>query len=1037
MKLKTFIERPVLSGVISILICLLGVMGLLSLPIEKYPDIAPPTIQVEATYYGANAETIQKSVIVPLETAINGVDGMMYISSQASNAGTASISVVFKQGTDPDMAAVNVQNRISMANGELPSEVLSAGVKVSKRQNSMLQIININSPTDKFDEEFLGNYASINIKPKVLRISGVGQFMMLGSDYSMRIWLKPDVMSQYSITPADVSRALAEQNIEAATGVIGENSTETYQYTMKFRGRLKTAEEFGDIIVRATQEGEVLRLREIADVQLGIETYSYKGAQDGHPGVLCLVYQTADSNATEVNKQIDQLLDEVRKTSPDGVEITQMMSTNVFLFASMHEVIKTLIEAIILVIIVVFVFLQDFRSTIIPFVGIAVSLIGTFAFMSVVGFSLNLITLFALVLVIGTVVDDAIVVVEAVHAKFDQGYKSAMDASVDAMSEISMAVVTSSLVFMAVFIPVSFMKGTSGVFFQQFGLTMAVAVGISAINALTLSPALCALLLKPKDLSGNSFRVRFAQAFDRSFNNLSLKYKKYISFFASHKLIVWTFIVGCLVVFFILIRSTKTSLVPEEDQGMLIVEAITPPGTSLGATSEVLEKAYELASQIEGIEHISSCAGYGFASGASASAGCLIIKLKPFEEREDEATSVAGIAMQLDMAFSQIQSATFIIGAMPMIPGYGNSNAIEVYLQDNSDGDMAEFAAARDKYVAALSQRPEIQYAFSSFSLDFPQWEVCVDVAKCKRAGLLQTDVLSALSSFYGGQYVSNINLFSHTYKVMLQAAPRYRMNEESLNTKFITLPNGSMAPLTQFVTLKKSYGPEVVSRFNLLQGININVQPNPGYSTGDAIRAIKETVKAELPEQYTTDLAGMAREESEQGSIVVIFAICILMIYLILSALYESFLLPFAILLSIPAALFGAFAVTIALGMENNIYLQTGIIMLIGLISKTGILITEFAVQKRKEGMSIVDAAIAAAGVRLRPIMMTVLTMVFGLLPLLVATGVGANGNRSLGTGTVAGLVIGTLGLMIIVPVLFIVFETLQEKLQHKEEKQ
>lgn len=681
-----------------------------------------------------------------------------------------------------------------------------------------------------------------------------------------------------------------------------------------------------------------------------------------------------------------------------------------------------------------FVFLQDFKSTLIPFVGIAVSLIGTFAFMSMAGFSINLITLFALVLVIGTVVDDAIVVVEAVHAKFDQGYKSAMDAAVDAMSEISTAVITSSLVFMAVFIPVSFMKGTSGVFFQEFGLTMAVAVGISAINALTLSPALCALLLKPKDLTGNSFRVRFANAFDRSFNRLSLKYKKYISFFAAHRLIVWLFIVGCLAVFFVLIRSTKTSLVPEEDQGLLIIEVVTPPGTSLSATSEVMTQAYEYASKVEGIEHISQCAGYGFASGSSSSAGCFIVKLKPFEQRQDDSLSIGAIAMQLDMALSQIQSAIFMIGSLPMIPGYGNSNAIEVYLQDNSDGNLQDFAEANEKYVAALSSRPEIQYAFSSFSLDFPQWEVNVDVAKCKRAGILQTDVLDALSSFYGGKYVSNINLFSHTYKVMVQAAPQYRMNEESLNAKFVSLPNGSMAPLTQFLTLKKAYGPEVVRRFNLLQGININVQPNPGYSTGDALRVIKETVSEALPEQYTTDLAGMAREESEQGSIVAIFAICILMIYLILSAMYESFILPFAILLSLPAALFGAFAVTVALGMENNIYLQTGVIMLIGLISKTGILITEYAVQKRKEGMSILDAAVAAAGVRLRPIMMTVLTMVFGLLPMLTATGVGANGNRSLGTGTVAGLVIGTIGLMIIVPVLFIVFETLQEKLQNKD---
>ena len=1036
MNLRTFIERPVLSAVISITIVVVGIIGLFSLPVEQYPDIAPPTIMVSTTYYGASAETLQKSVIAPLEEAINGVEDMTYMTSSATNSGSVSITVYFKQGTDPDMAAVNVQNRVSRATGQLPAEVTQVGVTTSKRQTSILQMFSLYSPDDSYDENFLSNYISINLKPQILRISGVGDLMIMGGEYSMRVWMKPDVMAQYKLIPSDITGVLAEQNIESATGSFGENSDETYQYTMKYTGRLITPEEFGDIVIRSTDNGEVLKLKDVADIQLGQDSYAYHGGMDGHPGVSCMVFQTAGSNATEVNQNIDKLLEEASKDLPKGVELTQMMSSNDFLFASIHEVVKTLIEAIILVILVVYVFLQDFRSTLIPLVGIVVSLVGTFAFMAIAGFSINLLTLFALVLVIGTVVDDAIIVVEAVQARFDVGYRSSYMASIDAMKGISNAVITSSLVFMAVFIPVSFMGGTSGTFYTQFGLTMAVAVGISAINALTLSPALCALLLKPyineDGTQKNNFAARFRKAFNSAFDVMVDKYKTIVLFFIKRRWLTWSLLACSVVLLVLLMNNTKTSLVPDEDQGVIFVNVSTAAGSSLTTTDKVMERIEKRLMEIPQLKHVQKVAGYGLLAGQGSSFGMLILKLKPWDERPGDEDNVQAVIGQVYARTADIKDASVFAISPGMIPGYGMGNALELHMQDKMGGDMNEFFTTTQQYLGALNQRPEISMAYSTFDVRYPQWTVEVDAAKCKRAGITPDAVLSTLSGYYGGQYVSNFNRFSKVYRVMIQADPVFRLDETSLDNAFVRMSNGEMAPLSQFVTLTRSYGAESLSRFNMYNSIAVNAMPADGYSTGDAIKAVQETAEQSLPKGYGYDYGGITREENQQsGTTIIIFGICFLMIYLILSALYESFIIPFAVLLSVPCGLMGSFLFAWMFGLENNIYLQTGLIMLIGLLAKTAILLTEYAAERRKAGMGLIASAVSAAKARLRPILMTALTMIFGLFPLMMSSGVGANGNRSLGTGVVGGMTIGTLALLFIVPTLFIAFQWLQERLR------
>lgn len=1036
MNLRTFIERPVLSAVISIVIVVVGIIGLFTLPVEQYPDIAPPTVQVYTGYDGASAETVQKSVVAPLEEAINGVENMTYMTSSASNSGTAEITVYFKQGTDPDMAAVNVQNRVSKAMGQLPAEVTKVGVTTTKRQNGMLQIFTLHSPDDSFDENFLTNYININLKPAILRISGVGDVQVLGGTYSMRVWLKPDIMAQYRLIPADVTAALASQNIEAATGAIGENSKETKAYTMKYRGRLMTPEEFGEIVVRSTPDGKVLRLKEIADISLGQETYSYKSDFNGHPGVACMVFQTAGSNATEINREIDTFLAETSKTLPKGVEVSQLMSTNEFLFASIHEVVKTLIEAILLVILVVYIFLQDIRSTLIPLVGIFVSLIGTFAFMAIAGFSINLITLFALVLVIGTVVDDAIIVVEAVQARFDTGYRSPYMASIDAMKGLSNAIITTSMVFMAVFIPVSFMSGTSGTFYTQFGLTMAVAVGISTINALTLSPALCALLLKPytneDGTQKNNFAARFRRAFNTAFDAMRERYKVGVLFFIRRKWLTGTLLTGMVVILALLMNSTKTGLVPDEDQGVVFVSISTAPGNSLHATNEILNRMEERFQEIPQITQILKISGFGAVGGVGNSAGTFFLRLKPWDERTEEADHVQAIIAQIYARTEDIKDATVFAMAPGMIPGYDMGNALDIQMQDKAGGSLTEFFGITQQFIDSLNHRPELAMAFSPFNINYPQWQVDVDAAKCMRAGVMPDEVLATLGGYYGGSYVSNFNRFSRVYRVMVQTDPKYRIDEASLNNHYVRLSNGEMAPLSQFVTLTKVYGAESLNRFNMYNSIGLNAMPAEGYSTGDAIRAVQETAAKVLPSGYGFDFGGLSREESKQSNTtIIIFSICLLMIYLLLSALYESFFIPFAVLLSVPAGLMGSFLFARMFGLENNIYLQTGLIMLIGLLAKTAILLTEYATERRKAGMSLTSAALIAAKDRLRPILMTALTMIFGMLPLMVATGVGANGNSSLGTGVVGGMLVGTLVLLFIVPSLFIVFQAIQEKVR------
>ena len=1038
MTLKHFIERPVLASVISIVIVIAGIIGLATLPIEQYPDIAPPTVMVRASYPGASAETIQKSVIVPLEQAINGVENMTYITSSAA-VGSASVTVYFRQGTDPDMAAVNVQNKVSRATGQLPSAVTQIGVSTMKRQTSMVKIFSLYSPDDSYDETFLSNYSKINIEPRILRIPGVGEAFTLGADYSMRVWLKPDVMAQYKLIPSDVTAALSEQNIESATGTLGENSENTFQYTMKYRGRYETPEEFGQIVIRSLPDGEVLRLKDVADIELGSESYAYKGYTNGHPGVSTMIFQTAGSNATQVVEDVEALLEEVRAELPKGIEIAHLQSVNDFLYASMNEVLKTLIEAIILVVLVVYVFLQDIRSTLVPTISILVALVGTFAFLSVAGFSINLLTLFALVLAIGTVVDDAIIVVEAVQARFDVGYKSSYHATIDAMSGITSAIVTSTLVFMAVFIPVAMMGGTSGIFYTQFGITMAVAVGISAVNALTLSPALCALLLKPyMDENGqmrDNFAARFRKAFNTTFGTMVNKYKHGVLLFIKHKWLMWSTLGLALVALVILMDTTKTGLVPDEDQGTIMVNVTAAPGSGLAETHQIMEQVAERIQTIPQIRDFMQVAGYGMIAGQGSSYGMCIIKLKDWEERPEKSDAVQAVIGQIYARTADIKDAQIFAVAPPMISGYGTSTGFSLNLQDKAGGELTDFYNIYLKFIGALNQRPEIERAYSTLNINCPPKLGYTHAAKAKGPGVSPSTVLSTLAGYYGGQYVSNINRFSKMYYVTLQADPKYRLDTESLNNVYVRTDSGEMAPLSQFVKLTRVYSSEVLNRFNLYNSIAVNGTAASGYSSGDAIQAIREVAAEVLPKGYGFEFDGITREEAQTGSnTAIIFGICILLIYLILSALYESFFVPFAVILAVPCGLMGSFLLAKMMGLENNIYLQTGIIMLIGLLSKTAILITEYAADRRAGGMSLTQAAVSAAKARLRPILMTVLTCVFGMIPLMLSHGVGANGNSTLGSGVVGGMIVGTLALLFLVPTLFIVFQTLQEKIKPVE---
>ena len=1042
MKLKLFIDRPILSCVVSVLILLVGLIGLSGLPMEQYPDIAPPTVMVSATYTGANAETVQKSVVVPLEEAINGVEDMLYMTSTSTNTGSGNITVYFKQGTDPDMATINTKNRVSEAEGLLPAEVTKIGVTVEKRQNSMLKIIALYSPDDSYDQTFINNYFKINIEPRLSRVSGVGNVNVMGGDYAMRIWLNPQKMAQYSLVPSDVTAVLDEQNLEAATGTLGEDSENTFQYTLKYRGRYETAEEFGNIVVKALDSGEVLRLNDIATIELGAQTYAYNGEIDGHPGATAMISQTAGSNANEIIQEIDQLMEEVRRDLPKGLELVDVMSTKEFLDASIHEVVKTLAEAIILVILVVYVFLQSVRSTIIPALSVIVSLVGTLAFLYVAGFSLNLLTLFALVLVIGTVVDDAIVVVEAVQAQFDDGVRSPYQATHRAMDGIAAAIVTTSLVFMAVFIPTSFMGGTSGTFYMQFGLTMAVAVGLSAINALTTCPALCALLMTPHvDLATGeklSFSSRFHHAFEASFNRLVLRYKSGVMWFFSRKWLIGVGVVAAIALLAVLMNHTKTGLVPDEDMGTVFVNVTTPPGSSLSQTVKAMEEVEACIKDIPQIERYSNVAGYSMMGGQAPSGGMLIIKLKNWDERPDEEDYISAVIVDIYRRTANVHSAKLFAFAQPTIMGYSTGSGVELYVQDRAGGDIETLKEHTDKFIAALNQRPEIQMAYTTFDTKFPQYLVEVDAARCKRMGVSPSDVLSVMSGYISSNYASNLNRFSKLYRVYVQADKNFRLDTDALDNMFVRTDAGDMAPIGQFVTLTKTYGPETLTRFNLYSCIQVNAMMNDGYSSGDVIRAVSEVASETLPVGYGYEYGGITREEAGSGAnTVIVFAICVVFIYLILCALYESLFVPLAVMLSVPFGLLGSFALSNLCGLENNIYMQTGLIMLIGLLAKTAILITEYAATRRRQGMTLAQAAVSAAAVRLRPILMTVLTMVIGMLPLVFASGAGANGNVSLGTGVVGGMIVGTLALLFAVPALFIVFQALEERLMPKHTRE
>ena len=1017
MSIKTFIDRPVLSCVLSVFIVLLGTIGLSRLPMEQFPEIAPPTVRVSAAYTGANAETLQRSVVAPLEEAINGVEGINYITSSANNNGQATVTIYFRQGADPDMAAVNVQNRIAQAQGLLPAEVIQSGVNVRKSQNSTAKIVALYSPDDRYDQKFIFNYFKINIEPRLARVPGVGDITLFGSDYSLRIWLKPEKMAVHGLIPTDIEEVLAEQNIEIPTGTLGADGENTFQYALKYRGRYETEDEFKQLVIRSTPDGGVLRLGDVADVELGQLSYSVKNELSGHPGTNCMIAQMPGSNANELVEEIDKVIKSAAEELPEGLELVDLMSVKSFMDTSISNVLHTLIEAIVLVILVVMLFLQNFRSSLIPGIAIIVSLVGTLAFLYFAGFSLNMLTLFALVLVIGTVVDDAIVVVEAVQSQFDTGEKSPYQATVKGMAGISRPLITTSLVFMAVFVPVCFIEGTVGIFYRQFGLTMAVAVLISTFNAMTLSPALCVFIMKPADETG-----KFTKAFNAAFNAIGRKYQSSLSVLFQHKWIVIGFIILAIGSFAILLLITKTGLVPDEDTGTVVVDIQAAPGTSKARTEQIMAEVEGKISDIPQFQIYSKSIGMGMLGGQGASNGTFIIRLKPWEQRKGKADDYKSVIAEIYRRLSDIKDARIMSFAQPIIAGYGVTNGFEVHIQDFSDKSVKDLENVTQVFISELTKRPEIARAQTSFNSNYPQYKVEVDAAMCKRNGISPVDVLRTLGAYVGGSYSSNINRFSKLYRVMLQAPAESRVSEESLRNIFVRNNSGQMSPISNYVALTRIYGAENLTHFNLFQSIAINGAPADGYSSGQAIKAIEEVAKKTLPSGYGYEFGAMTREEAETGnSSTWVFIICVIFIYLILAALYESITIPFAVILSVPFGLSGSFLLAWMFGLENNIYMQTGVIMLIGLLAKTAILITEYADEARRNGHDIKTSALLAAKHRLRPIIMTSATMILGLLPMIFASGVGSNGSRSLAIGVIGGMFLGTIALLFVTPVLFI----------------
>ena len=1032
--IRRFIKRPVLSTVISILIVILGVLGYIALPISLYPEIAPPTIEVRATYPGASSETVLNSVVAPLEEQINGVEGMTYITSTASNSGRASIQVFFELGTDPDIAAVNVQNRVSQATSLLPQEVVQAGVTTQKQQTSRLLIFTLYSPDETYDGTFIENYARINLIPRLQRINGVGTADAFGANtYAMRIWLKPDVMASYDLTPNDVISALNEQSFVAAPGAIGQNSDQAFEYALKYEGRLSTAPEYKDIIVRAGGENsQILRLGDVARVELGSETYSIISNANGAPSVGMFVSQTAGSNAQAVVENVKKELDEAAKSFPEGIEYSTVYDANSFLTASIDKVYETLLEAFILVFIVVFIFLQDWRSTLIPAIAVPVSIIGTFFFLNLFGFSLNLLTLFALVLAIGIVVDDAIIVVEIVHAKLEEGAESGIEAAIEGMKEIAGAIVSITLVMSAIFVPVTFISGSSGVFYQQFGITLAVAIIISAVNALTLSPALCALVLKPehkeKD-ADKSFIHRFQLAFDRGFEKSKKKYEQSLGYLTRHAWVSVVAIIAFIALFAILFQNTPSGFVPDEDQGTFFANVSLPPSSSLERTQAVLTEVDSVLASMDVVDNRLTISGFGIISGSGSSYGFVVGKLKTWDKREKSVNDVIG---ELRQKTASIKEANIAFFAPPVISGFGNTSGFTVNVQDLSSGELSELEAASKKVQGALFQSPEIQYASSYFSTNYPQYEVNVDVAKAQRSGYTVQSILQVMQAYYGGVYVSNFNRFGKLYRVYVQAGPEYRGSKESLQSVYVKNRKGETAPISSFVDLERVYGPQNVSRFNLFNSVQITGAAAPGYSSGDAINAIKRVFEEQINDDYTYAFSGLTREENEaSGQAILIFALCLIFVYFLLSAQYESYLVPWAVILPLPIGVAGSFIFANLFGVANNIYLQISAIMLLGLLAKNAILIVEFALERRRDdGMGLAKAAISGAEARLRPILMTSFAFIAGLLPLALATGVNANANQSIGIGTAGGMLIGTFFGLFVVPVMFILMQKMQEKI-------
>ena len=1045
MKNNIFINKYVMACAISIVIALVGYISMTTLPVEQYPDIAPPTVNVTTSYTGADENTVMKSVIQPLEENINGVTDMTYMTSKASSNGDVEINVYFKQGVDPDMAAVNVQNRVTRAQALLPADVNKVGVKVEKRQNNILQIFAVKSADGKYDEDFVSNYVDINVKPRLMRITGVGNVQSLGNTYALRIWLKPDVMAQYGLTPNDVFHAIDGQSFVSAVGTLGELSENSYQYSMQYKGTLKSVEEFNDIVLR-TSGGGILHLNDVAEVKIGAMSYNFTSNIQDKPGAMFMVFAAPGANATQVNARINKTFEEMKSSMPAGLEFVTLMTSDDFLFAAIHNVVETLVIAIILVVLVVFFFLQNIKATIIPSISIIVSLLGTFAIVSMAGFSLNILTLFALVLAIGTVVDDAIVVVEAVMAKMENGVSDAREATRQAMNEVSVAVVSCTLVFMAVFVPVMFMPGTSGTFFTQFGVTIASSVGLSCISALTLCPALCAIMLRVTEgkKEGKGLTYYTKKAYTVSYNAIYNKYSKSVQKFIKRPILAWGLLIAAAVLLVFFMKSLPSGLVPQEDQGVLLVELQCPEGTTLKQTREMVKQVEAKVKKIPELESFAVCCGYGMLSGAGSNYATMVVRLKNWEERPGMDHYIELIKYRFYFDCEDIKNVRVLPFQMPQIPGYGTSNDISLIVEDPTDGDLSVFAKQTEKFLNKLSERPEVASAMSTYSERFPKYRVDVDPAQCDRAGVSPAEVLNTLGSFCGGAYIGNFNQFGKVYRIMASSSPEYRLDPQALQNIFVQVKGGKMAPISEFVSLTQIVGPANIEHFNLFQSITCYVTPNSGYTEGDVHKVIAEVFKEEMPNTASYEYSAMSRElEEASGSnaTAFIYMICAILIYLILASLYNSWFTPLAVLFSVPFGLMGAFVFAFLgytqgiPGMDNNIYLQTGVIMLIGLLAKTAILITEFATERRAQGMTIVEAAFEACKERLRPILMTVATMIIGMIPLVIEGGAGANGNRSLALGVIGGMGIGTVALLFVVPAFFIVFQNLHERFQGKAE--